>query len=272
MRIAEATLPPRRLEAGHEETLGHETYFRAGMLPGLSDAARLHRSPAVQTRAELCGILRLRRTCGHVAGAPRKLTARAVESKRTASRRSHRVSQPAGKPGGWLQVGSVEVTFRKATMDREEPSRCPQAAGDGAEGHRARAGQRHRRRMDRLHHIYAESIRNLTPFSKHYFAAPAGVRRRAGLTVIHDGYVLKLFFATSAAYYGGGTSEAHESRRTISCTGRLRRAPRAAASSTSAAAGRTRASVSNARGFAPERRLRYALRAREVPDVNPSIQ
>ena len=274
-----------------EGTLRHKTYFlyaedAAGAIVGVL--------PLVFIRSALFG-RSLSSTAFCVYGGPavtspeaaEALTARAVEigERLRVDHIEFRCRQASQV--GWQRKSSLYVTFRKAidpdpdknllAVPRKQRAMVRKGIGLGLASDIDAD-------VDRLHHIYAESVRNLgTPvFPKRYFTA---LQREFGddcevLTVVHDGRpvssVLSFFFRDEVLpYYGGGTSAAREvAANDFMYWEVMRRA--AARGSRIFDFGRSKVgtgafSFKTHWGFAPEP-LDYEyclLRTREVPDVNP---
>ena len=103
---------------------------------------------------------------------------------------------------------------------RSQPQGNPaQAARDGAQGHRPQSSLRHRCNADRLHRIYAESVRNLgTPvFARRYFRLLVELfRDSADIVTVLDGdepiaSVMNFYFRDEVLpYYGGGRAIARD--------------------------------------------------------------
>ncbi len=122
----------------------------------------------------------------------------------------------------WPSQSELYVTFRKAidpdpevnlkAIPRKQRAMVRKGIKAGLEGH---IDTRENYCSDRLHRVYAESVRNLgTPvFSKHYFEVLQQVFRDdcEVLTIEHDGSavaaVMSFYFRDEVLpYYGGGTA------------------------------------------------------------------
>jgi FemAB-related protein (PEP-CTERM system-associated) len=204
-----------------EEALGHKTYFLyaengAGEIIGVL--------PLVFIRSMFFG-RSLSSTAFCVYGGPAvstpeaaaALTARAVElgQRLGVDHIEYRSRQPSQE--SWQRNSSLYVTFRKAidsdpeknllAVPRKQRAMVRKGMTQGLESQIDG-------NVDRLHAIYAESVKNLgTPvFPKRYFAA---LQREFGpqcevLTVVHEGRpvssVMSFFFRDEVLpYYGGGT-------------------------------------------------------------------
>jgi len=209
-----------------EESLGHQAFFLyaeddAGTIVGVL--------PLVFIRSVLFG-RSLSSTAFCVYGGPvtvapgvaDALTARAVELGERLrvghiEYRSRKPTQPA-----WQQKSSLYATFRKQIDQDSEKNFAAIPRKQRAmvrKGIAAGLSSEIDGDVERLHAIYAESVRNLgTPvFPKRYFAA---LKREFGedcevLTVVHQGKpvssVMSFFFRDEVLpYYGGGTLEARE--------------------------------------------------------------
>ena len=274
-----------------EETLGHETYFlyaedATGSIVGVL--------PLVFIKSAFFG-RSLSSTAFCVYGGPAvtapgvadALTARAIEIGERLrvdhlEYRSRHASQ-----SGWQRKSSLYVTFRKAIDPDPDKNLLAVPRKQRAmirKGIAAGLTSDIDADVERLHHIYAESVRNLgTPvFPKRYFTA---LQREFGddcqvLTVVNQGRpvssVLSFFFRDEVLpYYGGGTLAAREvAANDFMYWEVMRRA--AARGSRMFDFGRSKVgtgafSFKTHWGFVPEP-LDYEywlLRTREVPDVNP---
>jgi FemAB-related protein (PEP-CTERM system-associated) len=204
-----------------EETLGHKTYFLyaedvAGSIVGVL--------PLVFIRSALFGrSLSSTAFCVYggpavsASGAAEALTARALEIGERlrvdyVEYRSRQASQ-----FGWQRKSSLYVTFRKAIDPDPEKNLLAVPRKQRAmvrKGITLGLVSEVDADTDRLHPIYAESVRNLgTPvFPKRYFAA---LQREFAddcevLTILHEGRpissVMSFFFRDEVLpYYGGGT-------------------------------------------------------------------
>jgi FemAB-related protein (PEP-CTERM system-associated) len=274
-----------------EETLGHQTYFlyaedAAGAIVGVL--------PLVFIRSALFG-RSLSSTAFCVYGGPAvtapgaadALTARAVEigERLRADHIEFRGRQATQV--GWSRKSGLYVTFRKAIDPDPDKNLLAVPRKQRAmvrKGIAAGLTSDIDADVERLHHIYAESVRNLgTPvFPKRYFTA---LQREFGddcevLTVVNQGRpvssVLSFFFRDEVLpYYGGGTLAAREvAANDFMYWEVMRRA--AARGSRIFDFGRSKLgtgafSFKTHWGFVPEP-LDYEyflLRSRELPDVNP---
>jgi FemAB-related protein (PEP-CTERM system-associated) len=274
-----------------EETLGHRTYFlyaedAAGEIVGVL--------PLVFIRSALFG-RSLSSTAFCVYGGPAvtspaasaALTARAVEigERLRADHIEFRGRQASQV--GWSRKSGLYVTFRKAIDPDPDKNLLAVPRKQRAmirKGIAAGLTSDIDADVERLHHIYAESVRNLgTPvFPKRYFTA---LQREFGddcqvLTVVNQGRpvssVLSFFFRDEVLpYYGGGTLAAREvAANDFMYWEVMRRA--AVRGSRIFDFGRSKLgtgafSFKTHWGFVPEP-LDYEyflLRRKELPDVNP---
>jgi FemAB-related protein (PEP-CTERM system-associated) len=274
-----------------EETLGHQTYFlyaedAAGAIVGVL--------PLVFIRSALFG-RSLSSTAFCVYGGPAvtapgaadALTARAVEIGERLRVDHIEFRGRQASQVGWQRKSGLYVTFRKAidpdpdknllAVPRKQRAMVRKGIALGLTSDIDAD-------VDRLHHIYAESVRNLgTPvFPKRYFTA---LQREFGddcevLSVVNQGRpvssVLSFFFRDEVLpYYGGGTLAAREvAANDFMYWEVMRRA--AARGSRLFDFGRSKLgtgafSFKTHWGFVPEP-LDYEyflLRSKELPDVNP---
>jgi len=209
-----------------EESLGHQTYFlyaedAAGAIVGVL--------PLVSIRSALFG-RSLTSTAFCVYGGPavtapgaaEALTARAIElgERLRVGHIEYRSRQPT--QSGWERKSSLYVTFRKRIDPDPEKNLLAIPRKQRAmvrKGMKLGLASEIDTDVDRLHAVYAESVRNLgTPvFPKRYFAA---LQREFGddcevLTVVNQGRpvasVMSFFFRDEVLpYYGGGTAEARD--------------------------------------------------------------
>jgi FemAB-related protein (PEP-CTERM system-associated) len=209
-----------------EESLGHETHFLYAEDAGGSIVGVL---PLVFIRSVLFGrSLSSTAFCVYggpaatVPGAAEALTARAVEigERLRVGHIEYRSRQPG--QSGWQRKSSLYVTFRKRLDPDPEKNMLAIPRKQRAmvrKGMKLGLASEIDAGVDRLHAVYAESVRNLgTPvFPKRYFAA---LQREFGddcevLTVVHEGRpvsgVMSFFFRDEVLpYYGGGTAAARD--------------------------------------------------------------
>ena len=209
-----------------EESLGHRTHFlyaedAAGSIVGVL--------PLVFIRSALFGrSLSSTAFCVYggpavtAAGAADVLTARALEigDRLGAGHLEYRSRRPT--QSGWECKSTLYATFRKRIDADPEKNLLAIPRKQRAmvrKGMKLGLSSEIDAAVDRLHAVYAESVRNLgTPvFPKRYFAA---LKREFGddceiLTVLHEGRpvssVMSFFFRDEVLpYYGGGTAAARE--------------------------------------------------------------
>lgn len=209
-----------------EESLGHKTYFLyaedpAGAIVGVLPLVFI-RSPLFGRTLTSTAFCVYGGPAATTPGAAEALTARAVEIARHLrvghlEYRSRRRTQ-----SDWHHNSSLYVTFRRAIDPDPEknmlaiPRKQRAMVRKGIKQGLASELDGH---VDRLHSIYAESVRNLgTPvFPKKYFAA---LQREFGadcevVTIVHEGRpvssVMSFFFRNEVLpYYGGGTTDARD--------------------------------------------------------------
>jgi FemAB-related protein (PEP-CTERM system-associated) len=209
-----------------EESLGHETHYlyaedAVGSILGVLPLVFI-RSPLFGRSLTSTAFCVYGGPVASAAGVAEALTARAVEigERLRVGHIEYRSRQPI--QSGWERKSSLYVTFRKRIDPDPEKNLLAIPRKQRAmvrKGIKLGLTSEVDANVDRLHAVYAESVRNLgTPvFPKRYFAA---LQREFGadcevLTVMHQGRpvsgVLSFFFRDEVLpYYGGGTAEARD--------------------------------------------------------------